>query len=105
MRKIPSMGTRSGQKKYEYTCGVVRYVKPYPSGNIRLTYVLDAKRFAKSCKYDLSLALIRLPMHYREHEARGFLDQFFNEVRLACLERYQGQVNPDYEKGLITPRR
>ena len=105
MRKIPSMGTRSGQKKYEYTCGVVRYVKPYPSGNIRLTYVLDAKRFAKSCKYDLSLALIRLPMHYRTHEARGFLDQFFNEVRLACLEHYQDQVNPDYERGLVTPRR
>ena len=108
MRRIPSMGTRSGQKKYEYTCSVVRYVKPYhpqASGNIRLIYVLDAKRFAKSCKYDLSLALIRLPMHYRKHEARGILDQFFNEVRLACLEHYQEQVNPDYERGLITPRR
>ena len=108
MRRIPSIGTRSGQKKYEYTCSVVRYVKPYhpqASGNIRLIYVLDAKRFAKSCKYDLSLALIRLPMHYRKHEARGFLDQFFNEVRLTCLEHYQEQVNPDYERGLITPRR
>ena len=108
MRRIPSMGTRSGQKKYEYTCSVVRYVKPYhpqASGNIRLIYVLDAKRFAKSCKYNLSLALIRLPMHYSKYEARGFLDQFFNEVRLACLEHYQEQVNPDYERGLITPRR
>ena len=83
------------------------YVKPYnkTSGNICLAFVLDAKRFAKACRYDLSLALIRLPIHYREYESKGFLHQFFNEVRLVCLEHQQSEVDIKYEKGLITPRK
>ena len=108
MEIIPSMKTRSGQRKYEYICGVVMGAIPYHhkmSGNIRLTYVLEAKRFAKSCKYDLTLALIRLPMHYREHEAMGFLDKFFNEVRLECLEHYQNGGGSAPNSGFITPRK
>ena len=83
------------------------YVKPYNkiSGNICLAFVLDAKRFAKSCRYDLPLALIRLPIHYREYEAKGFLDQFYNEVRLVCLEHHQSEVDTNHGGGLITPRK
>ena len=108
METIPSMRTRSGKKKYEYICGVVMGAKPYhhkTSGNIRLTYVLEAKRFAKSCKYDLSLALIRLPMHYRKHEASGFLDKFFNEVRMECLEHHQNEGGSAFNRGFVTPRK
>jgi len=108
MRMIPSMRTRSGQKRFEYTCPVAMYVKPYKhktSRNINLTFILDAKRFAKSCRYDLPLALIRLPMHYREYEARGFLDEFFNEVRLVCLENQQNTILSRHGEGLVTPRK
>jgi len=107
MRMIPSIRTRSGQKRYEYTCGVAMYVKPYnkTSGNICLAFVLDAKRFAKSCRYDLSLALIRLPIHYREYEAKGFLDHFYNEVRLVCLDHHQSEEVTKQDRGLITPRK
>ena len=83
------------------------YVKPYnkTSGNICLAFVLDAKRFAKSCRYDLSLALIRLPIHYREYEAKGFLDHFYNEVRLVCLDHHQSEEVTKQDRGLITPRK
>jgi hypothetical protein len=87
---------------------VAMYVKPYKhktSRNINLTFILDAKRFAKSCRYDLPLALIRLPTHYREYEARGFLDEFFNEVRLVCLENQQNTVSSRYGESLVTPRK
>jgi hypothetical protein len=107
MRMIPSMGTRSGQKNYEYTCNVATYDKPYnkeSSGKIHLSFILDAERFAKSCRYDLALALIRLPIHYREHEAKGFLDGFLNEVRLVCLENQQNEAVTDPTKGFMTPR-
>jgi hypothetical protein len=108
MRMIPSIRTRSGQKKYEYTCSVAMYAKPYKHKTLRdinLTFILDAKRFAKSCKYDLPLALLRLPIHYREYEARGFLDEFLNEVRMVCLEHQQDAVPSRYYEGLVTPRR
>jgi hypothetical protein len=107
MRMIPSMETRSGQKNYEYTCNVATYDKPYnkeSSGKIHLSFILDAEGFAKSCKYDLSLALIRLPIHYREHEAQGFLDGFLNEVRLICLENQQNVAVTDPTEGFMTPR-
>jgi hypothetical protein len=107
MEMIPSMATRSGQKNYEYTCNVATYDQPYnteSSGKIQLSFILDAERFAKSCKYDLSLALIRLPIHYREHEAKGFLDEFLNEVRLVCLENQQDEAMIDPTKGFMTPR-
>ena len=102
------MATRSGQKNYEYTCKVATYDQPYnteSSGKIHLSFTLDAERFAKSCKNDLSLALIRLPIHYREHEAQGFLDGFLNEVRLVCLENQQDEaMTGDPTKGFMTPR-
>jgi hypothetical protein len=108
MEMIPSMGTRSEQKNYKYTCSVATYDKPYHKelpGKIHLSFILDAERFAKSCKYDLSLALIRLPIHYREHEAQGFLDGFLNEVRLVCLRNQQDEVITNPTKGFKTPRK
>ena len=89
LEALPKPSTRSGKRRYKYSCQVVK-CNPLYTGRageeMDMSFQLSARDFARDCGYDLSTAVMRIPS-YLLKKGEGITQYaclFYSEVRKLC---------------------